>query len=288
MNPATIIYLSAFVAVVNGCTGVQLPPLNKLSSLDAQLTSKQAELASTRQAGSDAAPIQQQLAQIAIDAEKEAPGGKIPKDVVAFYRVAAVAAWQAGPAGENLVLRVTDAGKTACDALPQKDKDAPRDCSLIRLALPMAVQDGIALRLADLKKKRDDARSAHERHCQDLQGAEATACRATRGKLPAADLPAEKTMFEDLETQFGKASDVRDGLRDLDVRAEFTPQTDAQRLIIYCNAVVAWRLTADTETGDTTFNELTPRKSAMAQRLQASGVAADCTPVMSMQTTPPM
>ncbi len=280
MKPVRIISLAALVVALSGCNGnppVVPLPVNgpSLAALDAQLNGKQAELAGRRQAGGVTASVQPQLAQIAIDAEKAAPGGKTPKDVVAFYRIAAVAAWQAGPAGENLVLRITNAGKTACEALPQKDKDAPRDCSLIRLALPMAVQDGIAVQLMDLKKKRATAQSDHERQCQELQGTEAATCRATRGKLPATDLPAEQTMFGDLETQFGKVSDIRDGLHNLAVPPEFTPQTDAQRLIVYCNAVIAWRLTAATETGSETFGQLASRKAAMTQRLQASGAAAD-------------
>ncbi len=280
-----ILCISAFAFAANGCgSAAQLAPLNdKLNSADTQLSN-------ARKAGADTASIEQQLAQVSRDASADAQSAKDPKDAVAFYRVAAVAAWQAGPAGSNLVLPATTAGITACEALPQHDKDAPRDCSLIRLALPMAVQDAIALQLIDLKKKRTTAQSDHDRHCQELQGAEAAACRSTRGKLPATDLPSETTMFGDLETQFGKVSDLRDGLHNLDVPPAFTPQTDAQRLIVYCNAVIAWRLTADTDAdaGAAQFAELTSRKAAMAQRLEASGVAADCTPVLSMQTTPPM
>lgn len=281
MKRAIRFLLFAFAFATSACATTKLRPLND------QLNSTDAELVQARQAGHDTAPMQQQLAQIAREAAAQASSATNPKDRVALYRVAAVAAWQAGPDGSSLVLPITDAGTAACAALPQKDKEAPRDCSLIRLARPMAVQDDDARKLMDLRKKREDVQREHEQRCQALTGAEATACRATRGKLPATDLLPEKDLFSDLETQFGKVSDVRDGLRNLDVPAEFTPQTDAQRLIIYCNVVVAWRLTADTETGGATFNELTPRKAAMTQRLQASGLAANCAPVMSMQTTPP-
>lgn len=270
MRRAIRFLLFAFACATSACATTKLRPLNE------QLNTADADLIQARQAGRDTAPAQQQLAQIARDAAAQASSATNPKDRVALYRVAAVAAWQAGPAGSSLVIPVTDAGTAACEALPQKDEAAPRDCSLIRLARPMAVQDDDARRLMDLRKKRDDVQRQHEQHCQALAGAEATACRATRGKLPATDLQPEKDLFSDLETQFGKASAIRDGLRNLDAPADFTTQTDAQRLIIYCNAVVAWRLTADTETGGATFNELTPRKAAMAQRLQESGVDANC------------
>ena len=281
MKRAIRFLLLAFAFATSACAATKLRPLND------QLNTADADLVKAREAGRDTAPLQQQLAQIARDAAAQASSTTNPKDRVALYRVAAVAAWQAGPDGSSLVLPITDAGTAACEALPQKDKEAPRDCSLIRLARPMAVQDDDARQLMALRKKRENVQREHEQHCEVLSGAEATACRGARGKLPATDLQPEKDLFSDLETQFGKVSDVRDELRSLDVPAEFTPQTDAQRLIIYCNAVVAWRLTADTETGGATFDRLTPRKAAMAQRLQASGVAANCDPVMSMQTTPP-
>ena len=290
MTPAVITALFAIVLTASGCSATKLVPL------DNQLNSDEAQLISARQSGRDTAPIQRQLAQVARDALHAATDSGNQKDAVAFYRVAAVAAWQAGGDGTTLVPQVSDAGIAACDALPQKDKDAPRDCSLIRMALPMSVQDEIALKLRDFRKRRAAAQQAHESHCRELQGTESAACRATRGKLPATDLAAEERMFTDLETQFSKVSEIRDGLRDLDVPPDFTMQTDAQRLIIYCNAVVAWRLTADTETGETLFNTLATRKAAIAQRLQESGVATNCAasdgsavtrPAPIQDTTPP-
>ncbi|HUP10183.1 MAG TPA: hypothetical protein VMU47_23730 [Caldimonas sp.] len=272
MRRAAIVPLVSFVVALNGCSIL----FGQRTTLDQQLTQDQAELTSCRQANLDCGPVQQRLVQIAREANQEAASTKNPKDAVSAYRIAAVAAWQAGLAGKDLVLPVTSAGTAACDALPQKDKDAPRDCSLIRLALPMAVQDEIALKLIDLKKERDEAQRRHERHCQDLQGDEAAACHATRGKLPATDLSTETTMFNDLESQFTKVSDIRAGLHDLDLPAEFTTQTDAQRSIIYCNAVADWRLTADTEGGDQTFHDLAPRKQAMLQRLQQDKVDPNC------------
>jgi hypothetical protein len=281
MRSARLLVGPFFILTLTGCG------FEQLQKLDDQLNADQSKMVSTRQAGGNTAPMQQQLAQVARDAIAQATAAKNPKDAIAFYRIASVAAWQAGPEGTTLVQQATDGGAAACDALPQKDKDAPRDCSLIRLAMPMAVQDETAVKLMALRKQRDDAQHNHDLHCQELQGAEATPCRATRGKLPATDLPTERMMFDDLKTQFTKVSNVRDNLRTLDVPPAFTKQTDAQRVIIYCNAVVAWRLTADTEGGADTFNELTPAKTAMAQQLQDSGVAANCDSAMSTQTSPP-
>jgi hypothetical protein len=180
------------------------------------------------------------------------------------------------------VLRITNAGKTArgCRKADRTHRVLayPRRCR--------AVQDGIAVQLMDLEETGDRA----TRSRTPLPGLRHPVRPASdsRGKLPATDLPAEQTLFGHLETQFSKVSDLRDDLHNLAVPPVFTLQTDAQRLIVYCNAVTAWRLTADTETGNETFEQLTSRKAAMAHRLQTSGAAADCAPVMSTQTTPPM
>jgi hypothetical protein len=117
-------------------------------------------------------PQPEALATLARDAEAAAQKDADPLNRVALYRVAAVAAWQADGAEEGLVLRVTDAGITSCEALPGKDQSAPRDSSLIRLAAPLAVQDDLARDLVKLQGQLQQLEDSHRRQCSTLTGAE--------------------------------------------------------------------------------------------------------------------
>jgi hypothetical protein len=75
----------------------------------------------------------------------------------------------------------------SADALPDKDNSAPRECFLIRIAAPMAVQDELAREIITYQNK----------------------------KLEPSDLDRLKVIFSDLESQFAKVSAIRnrvDGL----------------------------------------------------------------------------
>jgi len=278
MKRAVVFLVIVFQVSTSGCI------TQKLRDYNNELNTLHADLVRIRQTGGNTQPTEQQLAQLARESSAEAAQTSDPKTRVSLYRVAAIAAWQAGPAGMDLVFPIVDAGIAACAALPQQDNDAPRDCSMIRIAGPMAVQDRVAASLIVLQQKRTQVQQDHQRHCQELHGAEAAACRATRGKLPATDLPAVQTMFGDFETQFTKVSEARDAQSSRGVPPELVTHTDRQRLIIYCNAAATWSLSADVVDGNATFSSLTPRKAALTQRLQASGVVVDCTGVAPVQT----
>ena len=138
-------------------------------------------------------PQPEALAALARDADAAAQKDAEPLDRVALYRVAAVASWQAGEAGERLVLPVTDAGIASCEALPSKDQAAPRDCSLIRLAAPLAVQDDLARDLVKLQGQLQQLEDNHRRQCSTLTGAEQERCRAARAKLRLPTYPRYRT-----------------------------------------------------------------------------------------------
>jgi hypothetical protein len=237
----------AVVLVASGCAGANLDSLDtKLRDLSRQNT----------------ATAQTQLATLAVEAQADAKASTDPKNRVAFYRVAAVAAWQAGPAGESLVLPIADEGTAACDALPTKDASAPRDCSLIRLAAPLATQDALTRKLMKIQSQV-----------------------GSNGKLPSAQLEPLQQLFDGLETQFEKVSGLRGGVFALDVPEDFKSRTDRERLIIYCNGVKAWSLYGDVDGAPAaTFNAMAQRKKQMTDRLEADGVATDCRTIPATQS----
>jgi hypothetical protein len=224
------------------------------------------------------------LAALARDAEAAARRDAEPLSRVSLYRVAAVASWQAGEAGERLVLPVTDAGIAGCEALPGKDQAAPRDCSLIRLAAPLAVQDDSARALAKLQGQLQQLEDSHRRQCSSMTGAEQERCRGARPKLLAADLSLVQNLFASFEMQFEKVSVIRSGLANLDVDGAFRRKTDRQRVIIYCNAVKAWSLSGDVDGGAGSFMAMAGRKKAMADRLESEALTSDCRDLTTTQT----
>ena len=254
MRPKFILFILSFSLVISGCgvtglrgNGTEPAGLSSqyLQDLDKELTSLSSQ---------NTAAARTQLATLATKAGAAAKQSSDTKNRVAFYRVAAVAAWQAGSAGESLVLPMSDAGAAACDALPDKDNTAPRDCSLIRLAAPMAVQDMLAREVINYQHKA-----------------------GAGGKLPPADLTPLRLIFEGFESQFAKVSTIRNSLGSLAVPQEFKVRTDRQWLMIYCNAVKAWSLSGDVEGAPLdSFTAMAKRKKEMAEQLESKGVAADC------------
>lgn len=184
------------------------------------------------------------LARLATEAQSDAAKQSDPKNKVSCLRVAAVAAWQSE--SDSLVGPITLAGTNACDALPQKDADAPTDCTEIRVAQPMAIQDGVSRSL------------------------EPFAARITTPppKFPAADFATLKQDFDDLEAQYAKVTAIRHGADGLSVPPEVKTRLDRYRLIITCNAISAWAfsgLCIDAPVAD--FNQMATRKQQMIQGL---------------------
>jgi hypothetical protein len=183
------------------------------------------------------------------------------------------------------VLPVTDAGIATCEGLPNKDQAAPRDCSLIRLAAPLAVQDDLARDLVQFQEKLKQLVEDHQQRCGALGGDDRARCLATPTKLPAADLSPVQNLFGGFETQFEKVSTIRSGLTHLAVDDTFRRKTDRQRVIIFCNAVRAWSLSADVEGASmTSFTMMAGRKQAMADHLDSDALTSDCRDLATTQT----
>ena len=161
--------------------------------------------------GQHTAAAQTQLAILAGEA-RVAAEQSTDRDRVAFYRVAAIAVWKAGAAGESLVVPISDAGAAACDALPAKDQSAPRDSTLIRLVAPLAEQDELTRNLIKLQEQVGQS-----------------------GSLPSANLATLTTLLYGFETQFVKVAMIN---------ASGVPQEPVMRSkrLIYCNAEKALRL----------------------------------------------
>jgi hypothetical protein len=266
MNLPTLSIILALCLALSGCVG------NRLRELDGKLNHL-----------SDPS----QLAALAKEADAAARETEDPRDRAGFYRVAAVAAWQAGEAGERLVLSVTDAGIATCEGLPNKDQTAPRDCSLIRLAAPLAVQDDLARDLVQFQGKLQQLEGDRQQRCSVLAGDERARCLAARAKLPAADLSPVQSLFSGFETQFEKVSTIRSNLANLDVDETFRRKTDRQRVIIFCNAVKVWSLSADVEGASmSSFTTMAQRKQRMAGRLDGDSLTSDCRDLATTRAEP--
>jgi hypothetical protein len=93
------------------------------------------------------------LASLGAEAAERAPGAATEADRIAFYRIAAVALWKAGEAGEGRIVEAVGEGTAACG------RAAPppaRDCAVIALALPAASID-------DARRKLDALEAANAR-----------------------------------------------------------------------------------------------------------------------------
>lgn len=234
-RPVMVAILATLLAVASGCCTAACPT-GKLSELLQQNPKPTAELAA--------------LATTAkTDAEKQAD----PKNKVSCYRVAAVAAWQSGD-DQAPVNGIADAGIAACQALPQHDADAPTDCTLIRVAPPMATQDSIARQLQSVRSQLPTISS----------------------KLPVSDFPTMNSAFNDLVSQFDRVSDVRTLANGLAVPPEVRTRLDRYRLIITCNSVTAMSLSGRCTSGATpaqlasmaeAFNRMGDKKQALIQQL---------------------
>ncbi len=251
------------VLVLAVCVGTAGCPATQVRKLDDRLDELTKAKQAAAQRGQSATGADGELVALAKSASAQAKTAPDPEERIGLYRVAAVAAWEAGQAGESLLPGITEAGIKACDS--EGDNAAPQDCSLIRLAGPLSAQDALARQLAGFQKKLATAKPA---------------------LLPSADLAPIQSLFGGFEGQFGKVSAIRHSMNRLDVPDDLKIQTDTQRLIIFCNALKAWALTADVDgTAMADFTAMERRKTKMADALEASGGAPDCAVAPSMLTS---
>jgi len=250
--------LFALALALGTCAGC---PATQVRKLDTRLN----ELYDARRGGRASAATSADLVALAKEARAKAEQAPDPVERVELYRIAAVAAWQAGEPGKSLVGPIAQAGLTACQALPGGESDAPQDCAVIRLTVPLAAADDLARQLIAFQQKQKSLPTK---------------------VLPAADLAPIERLFDGFETQLTNVTTIRDRMRRLDVSDEITIPTDTQRLVIYCNAARAWSLTADVDgTSMADFTAMEQRKRTMAAALGRDGMATDCQAVPFMLTS---
>jgi hypothetical protein len=213
---------------------------------DKELLALQRQKAAEQQRHADVSPLQQQLGQQAKDAL--AAARQVTGDAaVQWYRIAAVASAEAGPAGGSTLFDSVSGGEQACEALPNKDASQPRDCGLIRLSLPVGVAEDLSSKLAALEAQRGS------------------------GQLPAGDLEQVTRLYDGFETQADKVEAVREGMTSAGVPAALKATADGYRRAIYCWAVKAYSLAFDVQ-GSTpaSLAGLTARKTALRTRTEGA------------------
>jgi hypothetical protein len=258
--------LAWVVASLVGCVGP-----HKLKDFDDGLNACMPDLRTASGGGA----CRTRVAKIAQDALAEARQPRSDQAMtVSFYRVAAVASAEAGPLGTATLPPAADEGASACDRLPQKDASAPRDCTLVRLAMPLGVGRELASQATALIAKRD--------------GNGAAAGGAVHGKLPASDARAARDLFSGFEAQTKKVCDVASTMPRPLLAPEFVKSVEGMQRALYCWTSKSYSLVLDVqdETLDTT-TALAQRKQALRQLVEGQlGGAIDCRTVAADVSVP--
>ncbi len=79
----------------------------------------------------DEREIDQALAALSDESLKASSSASDLRTRIAFVRLSAMAAWQAGAAGGDRVLPITLEGQRLCDSVTAEEFGAPRDCALL-------------------------------------------------------------------------------------------------------------------------------------------------------------
>lgn len=254
------------ISLLGGCDmGFRPSPLTEVGTLQKEYEDLLATLP-TNPSG-----IQPQLAQLARKAEAAAHGAQNRQNTVALYRIAALAAWQAGPAAGDLVSVIATEGASACSALPV-GQQRPTDCAVIALAKPFAVADSFRLRLLALSSELDRLDTAHTQTCDALAGAPRQDCLAEPVKLPATDRQEVLQVFSGFETEFMDAREVAHGMGN--VGAGLADAAKNGQAILYCDAEKTWIISTRVEGMQQDRETLTCRRKRLDCLLTRSD--ADC------------
>jgi hypothetical protein len=242
--------------VVLGMALAGCPPVQRSATLN-ELDGKLRVLS-----GSPAGNADADRAKIAAEALSTAkairPGTPAEQlEQVAWYRLAAVASVEAREQGEGTLGPSRDGGAAACDALPNEDASAPRDCTLVRLTFPIGVVQNLDRKAAPLLAKRDAARAAGQ-------------------KLEAADLPEIKRLFAGYDGELERLTKIAGALpAGLDPR--FAQSIGDDQRAIYCRlpTMISTALAVQGQDQDT-VRPLWKRKDAARQALEPRLGAIDC------------
>jgi len=233
-----------------GCGGA------KLNNLDAEFQSLYLTKAEGLKAGDALSAAASDLGLVDLSARAKQAGtdaqNKDWRTAVAFYRIAALAAWQAGERGGQLILEITDAGAELCQ---NRTDQAPRDCLLMIIIGPLAVHDDLA---------------------RDLEPVQAKSTKEI--VLGAEDLATLESVFDGVETQFGKISNAGEAARATPAPKSLLEYIDKQRLILFCTAQAARDLMLDASEvgGRTALDRRRTRYDGMLSTVKAALGHADC------------
>lgn len=266
IGTARIVALGCVVASLIGCVDAR-----RLNRLDGALKPCMSQLRSSTGGGNDCQASIAKTARESLAAARETRSDQAM--TVSFYRIAAVGSVEAGPLGSSTLPQAADEGAAACDRLPQKDASAPRDCSLIRLALPLGVGRELAAQTQELIAKRD----------RNGIGAGA----AGRGTLPASDSGAVRNLFGGFEAQTQKACDVASTMPRPLLAPAFVQNVTGIQRALYCWTSKTYSLVFDVDgESDATTTTLAQRKQALRQLVEGEVGTIDCRTVASDVTVP--
>jgi hypothetical protein len=221
------------------------------------------------------AAVQPKLADLAHRAREAAPAAADPQSRVAYYRIAAIAAWKAGDASKAEVLDISNAGATACEGLPPAQQ-RPTDCAIIALATSFAVYEAGERQLGGFQKTHADLQSAAEARCRALPPAASGPCLLQPTLLPRADGDSIKRIFSEMSHQFDDLTKIRNSMESQTaIDQSLKDATDDARTTVFCGVETAWSTFQDAEGSQgNALDPLTNRKNEMQCRLSFS--AAQC------------
>ena len=238
------------LAVVAGCDGVEL------NALDRRFESLYFAKVEGTRAGDElsVAPALFGLAKLSDEAQA-AGDAAVEKDwrtAVAFYRIAALSAWQAGERGSQQIFTVSDKGRALCQ---NRLAEAPRDCTLMLLIAPLAVHDELAPALRPLNAKAE-----------------------TDSALDAADLATLVAVFDGVARQFEKVTETKSITAATDAPQAMLLYIDRQRFLMFCTAKAARDLMflADGEQGPAALDQRGETLAAMEDSVRKPAGLAGC------------
>ena len=146
--------LVVFAFVLAACAATKLDQLQQEYSrlFVTMQAAEQAEAGSIR-GGGQRHVFQFELAEVARQAKTEADRTGDPRTAIHFYTVGALAAWQAGPEGEKLLVTISEKGLARCKAMGDSRTVPPRDCAQLAVVPTLAINDALVLELSRLMKK---------------------------------------------------------------------------------------------------------------------------------------
>jgi hypothetical protein len=137
------ILLITLVIALGGCGGANLAKLKR----------------DYDRAWNESPPRQDQLLAIADQAQAVADKEKDKRSALSALAMGGLAAVKAGPQGYEKAVNIGERGKRECQALPEEQFGAPRDCAVLSVVADLAKSEQLAERITKLKDRQDPTTS---------------------------------------------------------------------------------------------------------------------------------